>query len=129
MAADRKSGLVDIVVGKLLPQTIDWPEVLRAVRRYHCAPFVYRQLQKQVGGNVSNPAPIPTPIWQALQTAYYTAAAQDAQRELELRRVFSAFREARIPVLLLKGAALAQVVYQNVAVRPMIDGSPAKRFI
>jgi hypothetical protein len=56
-----------------------------------------------------------------LRQAYYYLAAHNSLLQHELEGVLGTLARARVPVLLLKGAALAQAAYDNVALRPMVD--------
>jgi hypothetical protein len=51
----------------------------------------------------------------------YAAAAEGSVRRLELDRILAALQCERIPVVLLKGAALAEEVYREPALRTMSD--------
>jgi hypothetical protein len=68
----------------------------------------------------SDPA-IPAEIREELDQLYFATARDNALRFRELNEVLAAFRDAGVAVLLLKGAALAESVYDNVALRPMGD--------
>jgi hypothetical protein len=59
--------------------------------------------------------------WAGLQGVYYAQGARNAALLAALREVLTAFAQRAIPVLVLKGAALAETVYRNVALRPMRD--------
>jgi hypothetical protein len=59
--------------------------------------------------------------WAGLQGVYYAQGARNAALLTALRDVLAAFAQRAIPVVVLKGAALAETVYRNVATRPMRD--------
>lgn len=63
----------------------------------------------------------PEPIRQKLQLDYYASAAFNQVILTEMARVVQALNEANIPVIVLKGAALAWTVYPDPALRPMSD--------
>ena len=56
-----------------------------------------------------------------VQTAYYASAAHNAVLFQELERILRMLEAAGIPVIVLKGAALAQTIYPDIALRPMTD--------
>ncbi len=58
---------------------------------------------------------------QKLQAAYYESAAFNQMIFTEMGRVVQALNEAGIPVIVLKGAALATTIYPDPALRPMSD--------
>ncbi len=64
---------------------------------------------------------MPKEVALALKTTYYQTAANNAVLFKELDRILAAFAEAEIPVIVLKGAALAQTLYPDPGLRPMGD--------
>jgi hypothetical protein len=58
---------------------------------------------------------------QALQAEAFATAAQSSLHFSRLQRIAAAFAEAELPVVLLKGAALAQCAYADPAQRSMAD--------
>jgi hypothetical protein len=64
---------------------------------------------------------IPAPLERELRGFYYANAARNSRLFHELHRVLSRFAAEGVPVMALKGAALAETVYGNAAVRPMTD--------
>jgi Uncharacterised nucleotidyltransferase len=59
--------------------------------------------------------------WARLQGAYYATGARNAELLTALREILTACAGSGIPVVVLKGAALVETVYGNLAVRPMHD--------
>ncbi|MCI5135856.1 MAG: hypothetical protein D3920_12470 [Candidatus Electrothrix sp. AW2] len=64
---------------------------------------------------------IPADILQAVQTAYFESAWRNNLLYNDLSKILKALQRENIPVILLKGAHLAQIVYGNIALRPMGD--------
>jgi hypothetical protein len=64
---------------------------------------------------------IPEAVCDALRRQFYAQAAQNALLFSELDRLLDAFTQAQVPVIVLKGAALAREVYPDPALRPMND--------
>jgi hypothetical protein len=64
---------------------------------------------------------IPTKVKEQLKVAYYNTSAQNQIMYQELKRILEALNEANIPVIVLKGAALAATVYPEIGLRPMGD--------
>jgi hypothetical protein len=58
---------------------------------------------------------------QKLKGAYRASAVQHLRRQDELRRALTALRAEGIPVIVLKGAALAETLYPDPALRVMED--------
>jgi hypothetical protein len=64
---------------------------------------------------------VPEEALRKLEVAYYHTAAMNLRFQSELRRVLLALQGEGIPTIVLKGAALAETVYSNAALRPMRD--------
>jgi hypothetical protein len=97
-----------------LNDSIPWPEVLDLAEAHRLGSLLYDAVQQAS-------LAIPGPILRQLHQSYYQVAASNTLRFGELRPILSSFSAAGIPVLLLKGVALAVTVYGNPALRPMGD--------
>jgi hypothetical protein len=64
---------------------------------------------------------IPPTVITHLRTAYYNTIAQNQVMFKELERILGALNQSGIPVIVLKGAALAATVYPDTGLRPMGD--------
>jgi hypothetical protein len=64
---------------------------------------------------------LPPAAAEALRHSYYANAARNSHLYAQLRHVLEAFREERIEVIVLKGAALAETVYPSRVLRAMTD--------
>jgi hypothetical protein len=64
---------------------------------------------------------IPAGVLESLANSYYACARRNILFFHVLGEVLTAFREAGVPVMVLKGAALAEAIYGNIALRPMGD--------
>ena len=93
---------------------LDWDAFFQHALAESVAPLVHHTLS-------NHPGILPPSVEQALGVAYYHAAARNALLFEELAGIVEILNEASVPVILLKGAALAQGVYENVAFRPMSD--------
>jgi len=93
---------------------IDWEAVLELAERNGLLPLLYDAVRRE-------DLAVPEAVQQELREAFIQAAAEAAVRAKELRRVVSALDHARIPVILLKGAALALSAYRNPGLRLMND--------
>ncbi len=92
-----------------------WEGVLRFTRQAALGPLFYHTLRD------SNPAFLPPAVMEAWRQDYYHNAARTAFIEGELERLLILFQQQDIPVILLKGAALAFTLYGNPTLRPMMD--------
>jgi hypothetical protein len=64
---------------------------------------------------------LPAEVRQTLWEDYLRNQARNTRIYHELALVLQRFRRENIPVIVLKGAYLAEAVYRDVAVRPMVD--------
>jgi hypothetical protein len=109
-------GLVDLLRGDPPRMPVNWTQVVSLARRHGMAPLLHWRL-----GQESSQLSIPSDINDTLQHEYYTATVQSMLRDREVKQVVAALSEAGVPVLVLKGTALARTVYPNPALRPMCD--------
>lgn len=94
----------------------DWADLLRTSALHGVTPLLYHRLATFHAG-----APIPTEVIRELRRSYLQNAGRNMRLYHELGKVLGRLRQDDIPVIALKGAHLAEVVYGNIAVRPMGD--------
>jgi hypothetical protein len=92
---------------------LDWSRVQIIAADQRLGPSIYDVTR--------NTGIVPASVEQALEQSYHDTARRNLVLWHELRLVLDALKAAGIPVLVLKGAALAETVYRNVALRPMAD--------
>lgn len=106
-----------IRTGKLKQLSVsDWEHIIRQSIRHGVAPLLYQRLKTHSSGTS-----IPADITQQLREMYLRSAADSMRRYHQLSKVLTLLQNEGIPVIVLKGAHLAQVVYGNPALRPMAD--------
>ncbi len=96
--------------------TSEWERLLQQADRHGVTPLLYHRL-KTLGSDAN----IPVSILQRLRKTYLTSAARNVHLYHELSNVLAVLQKADIPVIVLKGAHLAEIVYGNIALRPMSD--------
>ena len=94
----------------------DWQLFAQIAEIEGVAPLLYFQLK--TGAIIDE---WPSEVCQYLQASYYKSTAHNALLFQELERILAAFESAQIPVIVLKGAALAQTIYPEPGLRPMGD--------
>jgi Uncharacterised nucleotidyltransferase len=95
---------------------LDWNYLTATACAHGVAPLIYHNLHR------SGATPLlPPRATETLRNSYYGNAARNSFLYGELRNVLNAFRDKQIEVIVLKGAALAETVYPNRALRPMSD--------
>jgi hypothetical protein len=90
----------------------EWESVAAEALRQRVGPLTYRST---LGGNV------PRHVVEQLRDVYIRHAFRNRQILSEVARIGAGLRLRDVPVMLLKGAALAADVYDDPALRPMAD--------
>ena len=91
----------------------DWAPIIAQAQKEHTSPLMYRALR--------NLEDIPPEIIQLFYTDYLWWARRNLLTFHDLRKLLQVLAENDIPVILLKGVALAEELYGNVALRPLSD--------
>jgi Uncharacterised nucleotidyltransferase len=100
----------------ILERGPDWEEILRKVERWGLAPLVGVSLkQADAAGRV------PKAVTERLKHLHRGSAIHGITLREALRGILGRFSAASVPVITLKGAALAELVYPTPALRPMGD--------
>lgn len=94
----------------------DWEEAAATARRHGLEPILFHNL-KQIRSRLD----IPAGIWQELHRRYFVSASRNIFLYRQLLHLLDIFNREGIPVILLKGAHLAELIYKNPALRPMLD--------
>jgi hypothetical protein len=94
----------------------DWDDLLQQSARHGITPLFYHHLK-----TFHPDIPIPPNVTGRLRQAYLDNAARNLRLYDNLSKVLKILRRDRIPVIVLKGAHLAEFVYGNRALRFMGD--------
>lgn len=94
----------------------DWNSIVALANRHKVSPLLYSDLMKN-----SRLSSVPADVIQKLKGIYLHVFRYNARIYHELSRVFRALKENNIPTIVLKGAALAELIYRDIALRPMSD--------
>lgn len=94
----------------------EWDVLVEEAGRYGVAPLLYHRLR-----TLHSKIPVPANVLARLRYFYLQSAGRSMRLYHELGNVLRLLRQADIPVIVLKGAHLAEVVYGNRALRPMGD--------
>jgi len=89
---------------------------LQMSKNHGLAPLLYYHLHR-----IDLDHQIPQSIMDQLHDIYWSNLARNLLLYDELSRVLKSFEEKEIPVVVVKGLALAELVYKNIALRPMAD--------
>ncbi len=99
----------------------DWRIVEPMAETEGVAPLLYWKLKHWLEGGQGAAHAKLLYLVERLAPAYYETLAHNTVLLQELERILAAFEKAGIAVLVLKGAALAQTVYEDIGLRPMND--------
>lgn len=99
-----------------LPERLEWKDTIQLAERLGTVSSLYTNLAKT--GALSA---LPADCRGYLTAAHISSAARSIRLRRDLERLTGALSSAAIPVILLKGAALATSVYDDFTLRPMGD--------
>jgi hypothetical protein len=100
----------------LTNSNLDWARFLTRASQLGIAPMVYSWLKSIAADNE-----IPQWVMKQLQQWYSISAIKNMNLYLKLKEVLEVFLKHSIPIIILKGSALAPLVYNDLAIRPMVD--------
>ncbi|MBI2865191.1 MAG: nucleotidyltransferase family protein [Chloroflexi bacterium] len=90
-------------------------DLIAMAGRHRLLPLVYRRSRKHACRS------LPPAVEQTLHRAYLLGVVANRRIYHHLARLLGAANESGLPIVVLKGACLAEVVYGDVALRPMTD--------
>jgi hypothetical protein len=93
---------------------LDWKRVLHCAEDFGISPLLYFQLNQSAFN-------VPSEILRQLRLRYRQSSAQAIHQSLRLREILLALADNRISTIVMKGAALAELVYPSPGLRPMLD--------
>jgi hypothetical protein len=116
------------ILGHLLMGTaptpdVDWSTIVALAVRNQVAPLLFLQLKRlndSLAGDLRDEFPVPEAVLGQLQNVYRGSVLHGMVSERELAKVLDALNEASVPVLVLKGAAVADS-YPYATLRPYVD--------
>ncbi len=95
---------------------LDWPSLVETAAQHGLAPLAFAALKKCGLLKVAPPVAVET-----LRLAYVRASVGNRLAFDELSVLLDCFERAKTDVVILKGGALAQTLYDEIALRPMGD--------
>ena len=98
--------------------TPDWQALLEAARAERVGPLLAHACER---AELPDGPPVPEEVRAALRREHLVTAGKAAILAEAASRLLAAFARAGLPVIALKGLALAETVYPNPALRPMED--------
>lgn len=103
-------------LNSLLAGPLRWDQVLYKSQWHQLSALLYRHINHE-----GSRGRVPAEAMDELKGMYLANLARNLYFQPELRKALEALREQDIPVILLKGAAIAGTVYGDIGLRPMAD--------
>ena len=94
----------------------DWHELADFAAWHRVAPLLYHRLRERGVDGLA-----PASVLELLRETYRQNALRNLRLYHELGSILSALAQRGIPTIVLKGGFLAQAVYEDDALRPMLD--------
>lgn len=95
---------------------VDWVPVCESARGHRLEAVLYRSLRLQ---NLTDG--LPANLMDELRNTYHFTLANNLVLQHELAGLLERFGQEEIQTVLLKGCALAEYLYQDIGLRPMVD--------
>ena len=112
-----KSILSDVATATMPPQEIpDWTRLVEKAQQEGVSALLFHNITKHRLEYL-----IPQESYRDISNQYYSNLKRNLLLIGALRKVLATFQEAGIPCIVLKGIALAERVYPNIAMRGMSD--------
>ena len=103
-------------IKEVLSFDINWNSLLERAQKEKIAPLLYVHIQNQ-----SLPLKMPSVSLARLKEIYYTSSTKNILLFEQLKTILESLQKAKIKTIVLKGAFLAEHIYENIALRPMSD--------
>jgi hypothetical protein len=94
----------------------DWDDIIQMLHRHRTLPLLYYRLHSD-----KLDESMPDRVIEDLQEIYRYNLWQNTQKYYELSKMIRMLQQDGVQILLLKGIALAELVYESIALRPMSD--------
>jgi hypothetical protein len=94
----------------------NWMAIIERAKPHDILPLLYYQLTQ-----INKDIQIPASIMSLLRHYYYQHSLENTQVFYDLSNILKETNNNNIPIIVLKGAALAELIYPKIALRPMCD--------
>lgn len=95
---------------------LDWDLIIQKSIRHSVAPILYKQLKR-----FPTKGSVPDGFFRKLRDIYLQNAARNMRLYHGLSKALKVLKDAGIPVVVLKGGHLGEVVYGNIGLRTLCD--------
>jgi hypothetical protein len=100
----------------LLQSDLDWERTVLYAEAHSVAPLLHRQLQRLDGW-----ARVPAPARQRLLQLTHRTEFRNQLYSAGLAELLEVFAEGGVPVIVLKGLSLVELIYGDPSLRPLVD--------
>ncbi len=94
----------------------DWDDIIQQSMMHGVSALLYRNIKVNKLDSF-----VPATVMQRLRSAYLYNTMKNLRMYNEFSKIFKALNENNIPFIVVKGAALAELIYKDIALRPMAD--------
>jgi hypothetical protein len=109
-------GAADTELDVPLPSETEWRSIATCAQDARLAPLLFAAVRARGCEQA-----LPADVWDSLKTTYLQTHVTTLWVYRDLSRLLKWFCAEHIPVVVLKGAALAKVLYADLGLRPMCD--------
>lgn len=113
LSARRRPELVSALAERTAAQPPDWDVVESLALAERVAPLLYHTARRE--------GLLPDEVLQRFHQLYTETGLRNALRFNELKHLLGALSAQKVDAIMLKGVSLAERVYGNIALRPMVD--------
>lgn len=103
-------------IGKILQQNLNWSEILEDACKEGIAPLVYLRL-----ASLGYLHCLPEQVIESLKLIFYRQLMHNTFIYRELNLILDRLHDKKVHSILLKGVALADIIYSNIALRCIHD--------
>lgn len=104
------------VINNILGKNVNWDHITMCAQQHGISPLLYRNLCLTEDTTL-----LPEWVIKNLRGQYYATVARNMKHYDELNKILGSFKKEGIDVVVLKGAALAEAVYQDISLRGFND--------
>ncbi|HGE71240.1 TPA: hypothetical protein ENX78_10420, partial [Candidatus Poribacteria bacterium] len=94
----------------------DWIQIGKRIFQHRIAPLVYQNFSQD-----KKLSQIPKDLAHDLRLEYFQCSLNNTRIYYELSKILKSAKENDVPIIVLKGAVLAGLIYSSHALRPMRD--------
>jgi Uncharacterised nucleotidyltransferase len=103
-------------IQELIRPDLNWQFILDRATELSIAPLIYFHIK-----NSAEERSVPAEILQELHSRRRGSAVTAIRQSAQLKEILASLRGKQIPTIVMKGAALGELLYESAGLRPMLD--------